>query len=513
MDPTTPDRIPPTAAQAPDKGRTARNVAWNYAGYAYQIAINIGLTSYIVRKVSVVEYGLFVFVISLSATLYLLDMGISSVLVQAYVEALTNHGRERLNDLLSTTFLSLIALGSVGVFIFCGIAAWLPGPFNIPHVYLHEASVIFIVAALVIQVGLPNMAIEHVYQASHRFDRTNQIQLVTSTVRGVLSVLVLAAGYGIVALAVIQLIVTLLKLVLLIAGLPATVPGAHLNLTRFRRVLLRPLVHLSKWALLSNISAYLFDMLVWIILGSLGSMGEAALFGLASKLPKQLWNLVDKGANVTLPLLSKSAAENDFVQLRQIYLRTQKLIFGLVLPFVVLGCVFARPLIEVWAGRRYAGAALVMQWLLIGAFSQAIAYSSDLLLYSCGEVKKAAKISLWSSAVSVLSALLLVSHYGAAGLAAGMAISQLILNGGWFTLTACRLAGVSLSTLLRALFGGLTWPLALLAVELLLLSHFWSHLSAVWLVILALAGGLAYIALWGFRTALPLYRNCTEVAA
>ena len=344
------------------------------------------------RHVSVVEYGLFLFVISLSATLYLLDMGISSVLVQAYVEALVNHGKDRLNDLLSTTFLSLAALGAAGVLIFSGIAVLLPGPFRIPHTYIHEASAIFIVAAFVIQVGLPSMAIEHVYQASHRFDRTNQIQLAASTVLVIFSVLVLAAGYGIVALVIVQFAVALLKLVLLAAALPASVPGARLSLARFHRSMVKPLVNLSKWAFLSNVSAYLFDMLVWIILGSLSSMSEAALFGLAGKPPKQLWRLVDKGANVTLPLLSKSAVENDAAHLRQTYLKTQKLIFGAVLPFIVLGCVFARPLIVVWAGRQYTGAAVVMQWLLIAAFSQAVAYSSDLLLYACGEVKSAAKI-------------------------------------------------------------------------------------------------------------------------
>lgn len=508
-----PDRTHPANGQAEANSKTARNIAWNYAGYAYQIGINIGLTAYIVRQISVAEYGLFLFVMSLSATLYLLDMGISSVLTQAYVEASTTNGKDRLNDLLSTAFVSLTALGAVGVLIFCGLAVSLPGPFKIPHAYLHEAFLIFILAALVILVSLPSMAIEHVYQAASRFDRINQIRLAGGTVYVALAVLALAAGYGIVPLAAAQLVASLLRFVLLVAALPATVPGARLSITRFRGELLRPLANLSKWAFLSNASAYLSDMLVWIILGSLGSMTEAALFGLASKLPKQLWKLVDKGANVTLPLLSQSAADKDPVRLKQTYLRTQKLIFGAVLPFIVLGCFFARPLVHVWAGRQYAGAAVVMQWLLIAAFSQAVAYSSDLLLYACGEVKRAARISLWSSTVSIVAALLLVSRYGAAGMAAGMAVSQLFFNCGWFTIAGCRLTHTSPGTLLRVLLGGLAWPVAALAAVIALVGSIWSHLDSFWLVMFALAGGAIYIAVWGLRTALPLYRNYTEVVA
>src|SRR5579863_10241546 len=95
----------------PPAPRTVRNIVWNYAGYVFQIAINLGLTWYIVRQVSVVEYGLFLFIMGLSVALYLLDMGLSSVLVQAFVEASTTCGKGRVNDLLGTTFLALTALG------------------------------------------------------------------------------------------------------------------------------------------------------------------------------------------------------------------------------------------------------------------------------------------------------------------------------------------------------------------------------------------------------------------
>lgn len=497
----------------PSAAHAARNIAWNYAGYACQIAFNLGLTWYVVRKITVVEYGLFLFVMSLSATLYLLDMGISSVLVQAYVEASSIAGEDRVNELLCTTFIALAGLGVLGVLIFCGIAAFLPGPFNIPHANLHEAYLVFIVAAFIILVGLPAIAVEQVYQASHRFDRLNQVQLFSAILLVALSILVLATHHGIIALAVVQLVVSCIRLVILIAALPSTVPAVSLNFARFNSGLLKPLVHLSKWAFLSNLSASLFDMLVWLILGSLSSMREAALFGLAGKPTRQLWNFVDKGASVTLPHLAKASAERDSARLRQTFLGTQKLVLGAVLPFVILGCVFARPFILVWAGSQYAAAALVLRWLLLAALSQALAYPSDLVLYACGEVKQAAKISAWSGAFSILAALLLVSRYGAAGLAAGMAVTQIVFNCGWFAWAACRFSGASPAALFRSSFDGLQWPLAALAAEIVIARGLWSHLSALGLVIFAVAAGLVYLALWGLRTVLPLYRGYVEAVA
>jgi O-antigen/teichoic acid export membrane protein len=501
------------SALTPPPVRTARNIAWNYAGYALQIAVNIGLTWYIVRKVTVVEYGLFLFVMSLSSALYLLDMGISSVLVQAFVEAMAVGGKDRVAELLNTSFLALAALGALGASILFGLALFLPGPFKIPPACIHEAFLIFILASFIILAGFPVMAVEQVYQASHRFDRTNQVQILSTVLFLALSIFVLATGHGIVALALVQLISALFRFLFLIVALPFTLPGIHLTLSRFSWARLKPLIHLSKWAFLGNLSASAFDMLVWLILGSLASMKDAALFGLAGKPTRQLWNLVDRGANVSLPLLSGAAADNRLESLRQIFLRTQKLVFGAICPFVVLGIIFARPFILVWAGTRYAGAAVVMQWLLLVALSQALTYPSDLLLYACGEVKRAAVISMCSSGISIVAAILLVSHYGAAGLAAGMAVTQLIFNCGWFTWAACCISETSAVEILRALFSGLSLPGAVLFAEIAVMLALAPHLAAIWLIVAAFVAGTVYLALWGLRTALPIYRGYTEVAA
>ena len=492
---------------------TPRSIAWNYVGYLYNIAISFAVTSYVVRHIAVAEYGLYLFVLSLSATLYLMDIGISYLLIQAYIGASEHEESNRLNDLIGTAFLALAALGSLGMVSFAGLAALLPGPFNIPHQYLGEAVDIFLIFAVVMQVKLPSMAIEQVYQASHRFDRINQIQLLTCTVNAALSLVVIGAGFRIVALAVVQFFVVILQLLLFTVALPSSVPHARLSLTRFKWSLLKPLIRLSKWAFLHNMTMYLIDFSTWTILASLGSLREAALFGIASKMPRQLWNLVDRGANVLLPLLVKSAANGDQVTLQKTYLSAQRLIIGALLPFVVLGCIFARPLLQTWAGPQYMDAAPVMQWLLLSAIAQAIAYPSDELLYACGQIRKSAAISIFSGITSITGALLLIPHYGAAGMAAAMAMAQLLINFGWFTSAGCKIFPISPWALLKEVSRGLGWPLVILTAGTAMVSSLSSRLSPLLLVIAAFLCGCFYMAIWVFYTALPLYRDQPEIVA
>ncbi len=499
--------MPKSETPTPVGNRLSRSVVWNYIGYFYQIAINLAVTGYVARHIAVPEYGLLLFVMSLSSVLFLLDFGISSVLIQAYVEAASRKDLERRNDLISSSFWVLCALGAFGVLVFSVIALMLPGPFNIPTAYAHEASIIFVIAALVVQIGLPSSAIEQAYQASGRFDRTNRIQILTSTVQMVLSIVAVLTGHTIVALASVQLVAAVLRLIILIIALPSSVPNALFDLTRFRWPLIAPLLHLGKWALMHNLGTAFFDLLAWLIIGSRTSMKEAALFGIASKLPKQLWNLVDRGAVVTLPRLAQSFSESDEVQLQSTFLYTQRFVLGGILPFIVLGAFFARPLIEIWAGDQYSTAATTMQWLLVLAFAHAATYGPDLILYVCRRIKTAALLSVCAGVSSIVSGLLLVSKHGAAGLAAGMALSQLIISVTSFTYLACRLTHIQPGRMLRVVLGRMTWPLLLLGAEIVISWLIGPHLPKVWMALMGVVFGCIYLGVWGVRIAIPLYRE------
>jgi peptidoglycan biosynthesis protein MviN/MurJ (putative lipid II flippase) len=153
-----------------------------------------------------------------------------------------------------------------------------------------------------------------------------------------------------------------------------------------------------------------------------------------------------------------------------------------------------------------------MQWLLLAALSLAMEYSSDLLLYARGEVKTAARIATFESVANVLVSLALVFRYGAVGLAAGTAITHMLINAFWYTPAACRAAGVRISVLVRAVLGGHTWLLLLLIVEIVIIRLVWSALPAEGVLIVGVIGGTAYLAVWGLRTVIPMWRLRVEAA-
>ncbi len=469
-------------------------------GVAYEAISGFLLVAYIVRRISPAEYGLLLLAISVTGLAYLLDLGLSNLLVQAYVAA-AKQSLEKVSALLSTAFFTLTACGSLAVIAFLALAFHLPGPFQIPRQYLREASIVFLLAAVAVLASLPATALEYAYQAFHRFDRINQEQCAIATIRVVLVVALLSKGHGVVALAAVYAVVSLLRVLLLWVGLPWSVAGLRLGLRRFQWSLLRPLLRPGGWAALDNCTRQFASFSDSLILGVFGSLGSVALFGIGSKLPKHLSNLVTKGAIVILPSLSESHVDADQQQIRRVYLDTQKLVFAGVLPVVVLGFVCARPLVQLWAGNTYLGAAAVMQWLLLAAFSLAMEYPSDLLLYARGEIKTAAIISTCESLANVALSIVLVFRYGAVGLAAGTALTHILISALWYTPAACRAAGISATELLQAITRGHEWPMLLLAVELVVLGLARPSLTAWELLGVAAVCGIAYLMAWWFKAA------------
>lgn len=506
--------LSPSGPAAALPARSAlHSAAWNYAGYGCQLAINFGLTFFIVRILTQPEYGLLVLIISLSANMYLLDLGISSVLVPQYVSAAIEGGIARLNELVSAAFILLAALGTVGALVMAALAFILPGPFKIPPQLVHDGVLTFLFAAVTVQLALSTMAIEQVYHFAHRFDRLNQIRVISSVVQVILTAAALMAGYRVVGLAAIQSILAALQLLLLFIALPSSVPGVRFRIRRIRWQVLSGLWRQGRWAFLHNLSGSLFDAASWFILGALASMRQTALYGLALKLPRQTWSLVDKGTDVLLPGLSRSSAKGNIDHLRSIFFLEHTLLFGGVFPIALLGSVFATPILTLWAGSAYADAASVLRWLLLWIFAQCITYPSDELFYACGEVRNSSLFALITSTLALIAALFLTPRYGAAGLAASIALAQLLAACPLFLSTGLRISGASLQRLLATALRGTFLPATALLLAVALVLFFAKHLSPALLLAAATACGFLYFALWSRSVALPLYRSRIEIRA
>ncbi len=418
-----------------------RSVSWNYLGYFFEFGSGLLLLAYVVRRVTVQDYGIFLLAQSLAAFLFLLDFGMGNILVPLYVSTFARMGIAEVSNLANTLVVTLLGLGAAGAAALSLAALFIPELIRLPSAQTGLAERVLVAISVAVALALPQIPLEQLCQAFHRFDRVNQVQIAAVVLRVTLTVAVLRAGRGILALALVQAAVSLLRLTGLWIVTSATISGLSLRL-RFDGEQLREAMRMSRWAFGDDVSRRIGMNSEQVILAGLASFEQVALFGVSSRLPAHIYQFAARGLSVLLPTFSQHHSEGDTAQLRATFRNAYRVCLTGFVPMVTYGAICARALIDTWLGPAYLRAAPVLAWLLFSTLSMVVMLPSDLILYSHARIPQAVRFSVWETLGKIGLGLALAGRYGAVGVAAGIAVSHWCVNLFCYLPAACGVAGV-----------------------------------------------------------------------
>lgn len=111
--------------------KVSRNVLSNLAGTAVALIVGFFLMPFVVHRIGLTAFGIWMLVNSLVGYMGLLDIGLSPTLIKKSAEYLAKDDKEGLNQTVSTIFTFYLLIGViVGIAIF-GLSFVLPQVFNI----------------------------------------------------------------------------------------------------------------------------------------------------------------------------------------------------------------------------------------------------------------------------------------------------------------------------------------------------------------------------------------------
>ena len=191
--------------------RFARNAAWNWLTFLFVAAIGFFLSPFIVHHLGDTAYGVWTLLAALVGYLGLLDFGIRGA-VTRYV---AHHHAAGDNSNCSATVSAGLAmfglLGIVAIVVASFVALLSPILFNIPETLLNDTQIVLAVGGFAIAATLIGGVFGGAIAGLERFDIINGITIAVDSVRAVAIVLALLEGYGLIALAYIQLAAAVLN--------------------------------------------------------------------------------------------------------------------------------------------------------------------------------------------------------------------------------------------------------------------------------------------------------------
>jgi len=299
--------------------------------------------------------------------------------------------------------------------------------FTIPDAMVGASRLVLILGGLIVAVSLVSGVFGGIITARQRFDIISSVQISVEMTRALLVVLALRSGYGIVALAAIQLTILLARGIIDFFLSRRLYPELRIRLRSWSRPHLRQLLGFSAYASMLNLSTIVILQMDAIVIGAFLPVAMIAFFAIAANLTEYGRALVAGISQTVAPRVSALQGSGDGRKAAHIALSGGRLATLALLPIVVAFILRGSAFIGIWMGPSYSelsGKVLLVLSLLLGITAGRQVIGSTLL--GLNQHKELVPIYVLEALVNVALSVALLKRYGIVGVAWGTTAPGLI---------------------------------------------------------------------------------------
>ncbi len=360
-----PDRpVPPLPSAAEPKPRFVRNVFSNWTAFVFSAVVAFFLSPFVVRSLGNTEYGAWVLLGSLVGYMGLLDLGVRGAVTRFIAKFHAEGAHLQSSRLASSALIIFCISGLLALVAAIVLAIFVVPRFRIPPDLIFEARVVMVIGGLSIGVTLINGVLEGIIVGRQRFDYSSKLNIVAEGVRAVLVVAALSAGEGLIALAVIQLAVNLMR-----AGIAYVIdrrlyPEARIRWKHWDPHAVRLIFSWSFYTVLLQASGQIISYTDSLVISAFLPVALLTFFAIAVNLTNYARAIV-RGISFTLtPATSALQAQGRTDELRHLVLKGARFSTLVLLPIVITFILRGGTFIGLWMGPSYGSPSGEILWIL-----------------------------------------------------------------------------------------------------------------------------------------------------
>ncbi len=443
-----------------------RNVVSQYASFLIGVVASLVLTRVLLRQLGAGPYGLWIVLLAIVGYLGLLDVGVGTAAVQRIARLTAEGDSEGVADVIRTSLAFFAVSGILAVAVTAGLAPFLASFLNLGTISPTEAGVTLVLLGVMTMFTFLATAPNALLFGAGRGDRLAQIGLVTLILTEVVQILVVLAGGGLIALAVIQTAGVALGLVIC-AVAAARITGSPIRQGRFRRPLLRELIRfggLQAVIAVSGVVAYQLDALV---IGVILPVSQVAPYNIALNTSNLSRNLSTLGTNLLLPTYAHFETTGDRRRQAGYFFRSVLVSLVVSAPIVIALAAFGEPILHLWLGKVPPRTYQIMIALGIVTTLQLPGHQCFLFLTGVGRNRLLAKLSTAGAVLNLVGSIIATYWLGPVGPAIGSLPPVVVIDFVLLPMVVTSYLGVPFSRYARAALAPVV-PVALVAGALAL---------------------------------------------
>jgi O-antigen/teichoic acid export membrane protein len=396
----------------------ARNVGLNFISQFWFAALVIVTTPYIVRNLGVDSYGLYLIISVVMGYFSFLDLGLGAALVK-YISEYDAAGDARAVERFVRTGSGLLlvvgALGAAAIAVFSSFLV--ERVLTLGESEEDVARVGFYLGALGFFVNLPAQTFSVVPAALQRFDVVvvRTIAFGTAAIAG--TIVVLALGYGLLAVLVVNLVITVLTAVSFYLKSRTLLPGVSF-LPRISRPELRLLMGFGTLRAAQRISTRIVFQLDRLVVGAFAPIAAVTYYAVPLSVSQRIAGLVGNVGTAVFPAASALTGKRDDRRVRELYLRATKLAALIAIPIASIMFFYAHEIMRYWLGPEFEdNSSGVLMILAVANLLFAATTVPAVTLDAIGRIRVSTVFALIAAATNLVLVFALVPTIGFQGAA------------------------------------------------------------------------------------------------
>ena len=389
------------------------------------MAISFFMMPFIIRHLGDRWYGILTMLSAITGYYYFIDFGLASAVTRFVTMYIARNDNENTNIVINTSLAIycimaiLIFLVTIGVSYFA-------------HYFVAEPGDLAIVRLAIIIMGI-NLALEFPFKAFAgimgayvRYDLLTYSHFLALIFSTALTVYFLLLGYGIIALATIGLVTSIMSNIIFYLIAKHLYKSMQLSKRYFRKSQIRELFSYSVWTFVMQIGEQMRYRIDSFVIAWFLSAGAVTHYSVGANFPLAVINLINRATNFLLPVFTRDYAEGNIREIQERLLFATKINAILATFGGGLLIIIGKPLIIRWIGEEYIDAYPVLVILTLGIIIESIQNPSNNVLMAISRHRYFACVNLVEGVGKLLLSIVLVKSYGIVGVGYGTVIPLLV---------------------------------------------------------------------------------------
>lgn len=404
----------------------ARNIIFNFAGQFFLLFLSFITTPIIISFLGTDLFGVLSIVTVVLGYFSLLDLGMGLSVIKYISEYSARDDKKGVQKIIGTALTFYTLVGFIGGVLILILSHQIVSRFlQIPPEIIPTVISVFYISALGFFVNMILTVFTSIPNAMQRMDISNTRNIAVGLLNALGTIVLLFLGYGLAAIVILNIIVSLAVTVVLYLDIKKILPGLSLKL-EFDREIFSKFFKFSGYKLIGNTGGQIVFQLDKLILGFFYPISAVTFYTIPTTLIQKAFSLMLNITNAVFPSFSHSFTANDLERSRELYLRMGKLIVFLMAPIMMILFIFADLILLLWLNGEFAQkSALTLRILAAAYFIAALSAPGVVASDASGNPKLPAIFASISAFINIIAAIILIPRWGIEGAAIALLINFL----------------------------------------------------------------------------------------